>query len=471
MPLSGDAFCFVPVAGSLKKSGEWSNPLYGPLVPADTAHPKRFIWHGIVAPAVWAAMSGGADFSSLRTGGVLVSALGVLCFCLAVRRRIQNFQTKDVLVLLLAGLAVTVFFTHNGRPESVAASITALGLLVMPVRVSTSWSAGIGFFLGLLAATAPTSALLLSPLIVVYLVLQSGSALCLLRYLVVIALIVPVVMFGLVWLSGCPPLLWLEAMRLHSGAVLWGRTDTFLYPYWVADPSFPLACVTVVGLAACVVVSMSHQVLAMWRKVGAAVVICMFLCLAWLLAVRPSPCRYNLIPCLVVLMFSAVCLTARCAEHGRRRMLMYCLLLPSLCLPALGFARSVAVYALAKPKALNFGTAAAGLIEDLKKHSLTNCNILVHSSLFELMEVLENNHLSVFVGFPAGDDVLIVPQANSGLVEPREIPGYQFLTDSFIREASYLSGVKIASNFGGYSYAIYSRAECAKADRNTVDSR
>lgn len=458
-PLDGDAVCFVPTALSLARQEGWQNPLYRPAEVADASAPKRFIWHGVVSPRLWASFSSAATYAGVREGAIRVSWLGLVLLGIALVRR----QVKASLIgaalssLTVAGSAS--YFWHSGRPESVAATVVATTLLLLPRRCSYLWMMIVGISLGVLAATTPAAAALLLPWVIIIIL---NADLPLSQKLLGIALI-GLLSAGLTALlitsTGCSLPLWLKSMALHSKNVVWSRTDTSLRPYWLASPERPFLIGTVLCLIASLgvarVVRLSSDRIA---RVGIALCLIVFTMLAWKTTIKPSPCVYNLFPLLVVL--AAVAAQSAISAWDQARKLPALLLVMGLAFPLGGLLRQALVLRVASEHGMTIQVAREQIGADLAKLNLAQQTVGITDGLFELHDgqVPGSPKFQMLSDRDAPPvSVRLVQQANSGLRTPPTIPGFTLILNHFDETLPTVAGLPLARTTGSFTYALFTR--------------
>lgn len=460
-PLSGDAVCFVPVAQSLIRGIGLVNELYHAPAPLDPLHPERYIWHGPVAPVLWAVFARSDDIGSVREAGVLISAFGFLCFGLLLLRATQNLRWQYSSLLVVAGmLGTSGYFAHTGRPESVACSILCLGLLILPKQDSNAWPIVSGCCLGLMAATAPSSALLLVPIVCAYQVFCSPSIGMLCGRIALIGAITVGTMVTVVVVVGVDPFLWLAAMKAHSAKVMWGRTDGELVTYWIKHGTLPFLALSVMAQLACSLLA-GH----FWLRGQngspispfhlTTLVLCALAAVwaVWSMALKCPPTHYNLLPLITFLAFAAI--------YGASK--TKAVLLPLLYLGfspgVLGLSRTVAVWNVGKDHVMTRSEACARLIADLDKIRARMEIVSINSGLFELAA---DNQISALkphleTRYFAATNVMVIPQTNSGLLTPPSVEKFRLVVNRFKQKLPCLFGLRLSNTPGGYNYAIYIR--------------
>lgn len=456
-PLDGDAVCFVPTALSLARHEGWQNPLYRPAEVADASAPKRFIWHGVVAPWLWAKFSSAATYAGVREGAIWVSWLGLVLLGIAlVRRQVRASLVGTVLTALtMAGSAS--YFWHSGRPESVAATVVAATLLLLPRRCSHLWMIIAGMSLGVLAATTPAAAALLVPWVIIAVLYADLPVTQKLMGIALISLLSAGLAALLISSTGCSLTLWLKSMALHSKNVVWSRSDTSLKPYWIAAPERPFLIGTVLCLTASLGVARVVKLPAD-RMMRAGVVLCLvvFAALAWKTTIKPSPCVYNLFPLLVVLAAVAAQSAMSAWDHARR--LPALLLIIGLAFPIGGLVRQAVVLRVASQQGMTVQAARERLGADLAELKLTHQPVGLTNGLFELHDGQvpgspKFQMISDPDAPPAG--VRLVQQANSGLRTPPAVPGFTLLLNRFDDTVPTVAGLPLARTTGSFTYALF----------------
>ncbi len=449
-PLDGDAMCFVPAATSLASGHGWVNELYHPAEVADKAHPEKFTWHGVVAPKLWSVLSPAPDFNGVRQAGVAWATIGLLAFGLALARH----QRLSNSMLALAILGSAWMFTHNGRPEPIAAVIVAFALLVLPCEISFPWHLIAGVGLGIVGATSPAAAALIAPWVIVAIGLSQKTLKATLLGGVTVAVISATVTLALVTASGCTPGLWIESMALHSKNVVWGRNDGGFSLYWLRSPERPLLIVGALILVCCAWRSVSKFTsAAVSVRVVMAASMVAFSLLAYRVAIRPAPCLYNLFPLFVIL-------TVCAAGVSTRPMLP--LFACAMLLPTLGLARSGAMWWTAKTTGFSRNQASTTLTDHLRMLKVADHRIGLSSGLFELADAPEVSPLHPQIvswssASGADFDLLVIQQANTGMLEPAAITGFHLIADHFDHQKPALAKLGLAKSSGSYAYALYGR--------------
>lgn len=472
-PLAGDAACFVPVAQSLALGKGLVNQYYSPPVPVDDKHPERFVWHGVVAPWIWFVAAPSGDFEDIRTAGIVVSSIGCLIFGLLLLRATSDLCWQCSIALVVAGmLGASGYFVHNGRPESVSCVIVCLGFWVLPKTNSYVWSLVCGCFLGGVAATTPTSALLLVPLICIYQVFRCEHARQLCVNLAITGAVTVLSILVVIHVAWIEPGLWISAMKLHAEKVVWSRTGGSLITYWIKDAAIPLLALTVTVQAACLLLGLHFWLqkpnrvrVKRFHKAVIFFAATVFICEVWTVVLKCPAMRYNLLPSLVVLAVAAVSVSAVCV--GRGRSILFALLCISFSPGIIGFVRQFAVWKDAQSHSLTLREARKCLVQDLNKLNVLNSEVRIHSNLFELVNSVRDNGPDFKVTFDheTNAKVLVLPQANTGLLVPPEVKGFYLAVNRYDGFLPRLFGVRLANTPGGYNYAVYLRGSSSLADQ------
>ena len=447
-PLDGDAVCFIPTATSLAAGHGWANQLYRPAEVADPAHPQKFTWHGVMAPMLWSSLSPSPSYNGARASGIAWAVIGLLCLGFTLAR--QAHVNHATLAISLFGSAW--IFTHNGRPEPIAAVIVAATLLVLPLLRYRFQLGMMALSLGVIGAATPAAALLIAPWIVIFIAYHIDSPKTAFLSVITVATVSAAVALAFVSATGCSPSTWIHSMMLHSKNVVWGRNDGDFSRYWLLSPERPLLIVIAAVLAGCSWSSVSGLLQRQaWAQFVAAMSLACFLCLAYVVAIRPTPCIYNLFPLFVIL-------TAVALRSGERKagILIGCVML----IPMAGLARSACMWQAATTTGLSREAASAMLAEDLQKVKSPAGTIALTGGLFELTDVPHVAALHpkiVSWSEPASTDLFVVQQANMGSLNAPQMPNFSMVADHFDHHKPALAALGLAKTSGSYAYALYVR--------------
>lgn len=473
VPLAGDAVCFVPVAQSLMLGKGLVNQHYSPPAPVDDKHPERFIWHGVVAPMIWSMTSPSGDFEDIRTAGVVISSIGCLIFGFLLLSVTSELCWQHSMPLVVAGmLGASGYFFHSGRPESVSCFILCIGLWTLSKTNSYRWSFVCGCFLGAIAATTPTAALLLVPLVCVYQAFRCVYASQICINLAITGAVAALSILVVINIAGVEPSLWISAMKLHSEKVIWSRTDGSLITYWIKDTTIPLLALTVTIQLVCLLAGLLswlkkpdriqikhfHKLVVFFSAVVFSVEV-------WMFVFKCPPMRYNLLPFLVVLAVAAVSVLALLKE--RARSFLFVLLCISFSPGIIGFARQFAVWENAQHHSLTLREARKLLVQDIDKLNVLRSEVRINSNLFELANSIRDNGHDFQIAYGAETDanVLVLPQANTGLLIPPEVEGFELVVNRYNDVLPQLLGLRLANTPGGYNYAVYLRGNSSHVNQ------
>jgi len=459
-PLQGDALCFVPAAKSLMEGRGLHNPAYHPGRVADTKDPTKLNWHGPVAPHVWAWLARGEGYIGIKIGGWRTAAIGLLAMLVALLRRFWKSSAMSWQAVWMPAwiiLGSGWIFTHQGRPENVAAAAAMIMLAVLPASLSALGSCIAGAGLGLVVATAPAAGMLMTPLVMLAVTLASPALVFWKRLLIaggvalaVCGLLVSTLGFGLRE--------WIAAMSLHGGEVIAEGRMSSLKPYWLWLADSPLLVVSLLALAACGwgCRSSRQEAFSGFQKLIIAGTLLMLGVAAFISLIRIATNYYNILPvlaCLIVLV---------AGQWARKsvRAASWALVL-ALAFPVAGLARSVIVLQGASAHGLSFEMAKEQLATDLANEVPKSQAVAFNHTLFELTDTdaVAGREVRLCHDMDIREDWLVMPQAGVGRVEPPDLAGFRLITDRYVRAVPAVAGFAVANNTGAYGYAIYARAK------------
>lgn len=457
-PLQGDALCFVPAAKSLMEGRGLHNQAYHPGRVADPQDPTKLNWHGPVAPYVWAWLARGEGYIRIKIGGARTAAIGLLAMLVALLRRFWKASAMSWQAVWMPAwiiLGSGWIFTHQGRPENVAAAAAMIVLAVLPASLSTIGSCVVGAGLGVVVATAPAAGMLMTPLVMLAVTLTTPATLFWKRLLVV----------GGVALAACGLLVstlgfglreWVAAMSLHGGEVIAEGRMSSLKPYWLWLADSPLLVVSLLALAACGwwCRSSRQEAFSGFQKLVIAGALLMLVVAAFVSLIRIATNYYNILPVLA-------CLIVLAAGQWLRRPVRAAswALVLALAFPLAGLTRSVIVLRSASVHGLSFGQAKEQLAADLDTHVPKEQTVAFSHALFELTDTdaVAGREVRLCHDMDIHEDWLVMPQAGVGRVEPPALAGFRMVTDRYARAVPGVAGLVAASNTGAYGYAIYAR--------------
>lgn len=463
-PLDGDAVCFVPVARNIASGRGWVNEFYHPKAVADPGHPERYVWHGFLAPRLWALAAPSEDFKGVRQGGIILSALGLAFSGLVLLRAMHGTTLRPGLRMLTITLClggVAPFIAHDGRPEAVAVVLSAAFLALLPRKVGPMSDVILGVGLGLMAATSPASALILFFPLVVYLLISSQNPILLARRLVTTGVVAALAIMLVVLTSGSSLGEWLRGMQLHSKDVVWSRSQGGWSEYWLTAAGKPLLLgfVCCLGIATVLLIRREGG-LPKWKWIicgGSALGFCL---LVYLLALKIAPNHYNLSVMLAMGWIICFAHLVRSKTDRLRTKAAFVMLVGASLLMILGTMRIATISYQASKDGLSRSQARILLARDLNEIAGSE-RVLLTPGLFELADTSALKMKSVEVRpifllqTTHNDEIVVHQQANTGSNQVPQINGLNLMADRFSSSTPHFGSIRLGNTTGSYSYAIY----------------
>tara|TARA_R110002049_G_scaffold272282_8_gene449764 strand:+ start:1293 stop:2795 length:1503 start_codon:yes stop_codon:yes gene_type:complete len=450
--LDGDAACFVPAAVSLASGHGWTNPLYHPKAVQIADSPNAFVWHGFTSPWLWAMLAfpdSGPD--SVRRSGIAVSLLGLVGFAMLLDRSTRRASLLTSLACAGLVVAVAPFLEHNGRPESVAAT---LGILITSsvVLSPSKWRAMVfGVGLPVAAVTHPIPAFLTVLFVVAIWLPEKKPVSVAMRDVACVALGGAMATVLLLLLFPYSPVDWLSAMMLHANAVVFDDQPSSFVRYWVLSPLRPLLILTFCASLVIPILLTGNEAL---RRMQLVRVMCVapFLVAAWYFALRAPTRWYNLAPVIPVGMwFLYFKLTAYRWTNGVSKAFAPIVVVASLGL--LSQVRSALIQVVfVQSGGITRAEARVDIREQLNALRVADDDVIYSAPLFEI----RRGNLVSFSHQPEGDSVFILAQGNIGRVgQPPSYADFELVWHNFATTAPQIAGLPISNSPGGYSFAIY----------------